>query len=585
MDAVGRAGVARAPTLRAVAVLAAVQAATFHAGAPEMWLWQAALGALVVGLAPGVRGASVTPTRRRAAGIAAALWGLAGAAVVGLPAVELAREWTDPSAPVAGLLEWSMSWQQLVSIAVPDADFPRAEPFFGADQRFFFTLLLGPTAAWLAVAGGVRRRSRALWWLGGLCLLLALGQHFGLARLLLQLPPLRLFRFPVKYAVGALFAIAMLAAFGVDRLRVVARRRPAALREVGAALIGVGLGLLLSSRLLAGVREGLVEGAPWVAVSALVGAALAQTPLRSAGLAAWLGVELLAMPRRVWPPVEAAALLAPSPIAATIRGEPHGRVSIRVDVDDPGTPWCEAPDDDAAADRVVLESRRRLSVLRFLEEGLASTSGYGFRDPWRLARAFSQGPAAFQLAGVTHYVRNAGEPLRFEGPVPSRTAIDDLWLWRAPDAFPRGWAVHRVAVMSDDDAFAELARHPRAPADFAPLDGPAEVGPPPAGCRSTVETTETGPEHVTQDVALCAPGVVVLADAWFPGWAVSVDGAPATPRRAWGFLRAVAVPAGAHRVVWRYRPASFALGAGVSLAAWLAFALAWVWPVRRKSLK
>lgn len=200
-------GLSRAPSLRSLAWLALILSAAFHAGAPEMWLWQALLVLLLAGL-------SRRPRRALSFAALGGLWALLGCAVVALPAAELALAWTDPTAPAGGLLEWSMSWQQLVSVAVPDADFPRAEPFFGADQRFFFTLLLGPVVVLLAAVGATSRRARPFVVLALVCAVLALGMHFFPARLVLQLPPFRFFRFPVKYAVGLLFALSMLAAFG-----------------------------------------------------------------------------------------------------------------------------------------------------------------------------------------------------------------------------------------------------------------------------------------------------------------------------------------------------------------------------------
>lgn len=560
-------GLLRAPSARRLAVLALVQAATFHAGAPEMWLWQALLVLIV---------AAFSSKRRRSFALiaGAGFWAALGFAVVALPAAELILEWTDPAAPAGGLLEWSMSWQQLISIAVPDADFPRAEPFFGADQRFFFTLLLGPTIVALAIAGGADRRARPILALALLCGVLALGSHLLPATWLLQAPPFRFFRFPVKYAAGLLFGLAMLSAFGVDRVLVFARKNHAALRTFATACLGSALGLWLGAHVFDDVRSGFVRGTGWVVLSMLVLGLVLMLERRKLGLAVWIVIELLVIPRRVWPPAPVERFLVPSPIAQTIQSEPSGRVSIRVDMDDPGTPWCATNDEDDEADRVVLDSRKRLSVLRYVEEGLRSTGGYGFRDPWRLARAFEQGPAAFQLSGVTHFVRNAGEPLRFDGPSPSRTELDDLWLWRTGDAFPRGWLVHRTEVMTDTQAFEELGRHRSAPRDFAPVDREVTTSMPEAGCESTVTTSEVRPESITQQVTACAPGVAVIADAWFPGWTVSVDGVDATPVRIWGFLRGVAVPAGPHTVAWNYRPNSFRIGAAMSLLAWVAGLLA-----------
>ena len=49
-------------------------------------------------------------------------------------------------------------------------------------------------------------------------------------------------------------------------------------------------------------------------------------------------------------------------------------------------------------------------------------------------------------------------------------------------------------------------------------------------CVSSVSTAELRPESITQQVTACAPGVAVLADAWFPGWSVLVDGVEADDR-------------------------------------------------------
>ena len=73
-----------------------------------------------------------------------------------------------------------------------------------------------------------------------------------------------------------------------------------------------------------------------------------------------------------------------------------------------------------------------------------------------------------------------------------------------------------------------------------------------------------------------APGYVVLADAYDPGWRTEVDGRPATLLRANVAFRAVAVPAGRHLVESSYRPRAVSLGLAVSAAsAALALAAAW----------
>jgi hypothetical protein len=74
---------------------------------------------------------------------------------------------------------------------------------------------------------------------------------------------------------------------------------------------------------------------------------------------------------------------------------------------------------------------------------------------------------------------------------------------------------------------------------------------------------------------LGAPGFVVLADNFYPGWHARVDGRDTEIQRANGMFRAVRAPAGESRIVFRYRPTSFyrglwLFGAGLLLIAGVA---------------
>jgi len=60
-------------------------------------------------------------------------------------------------------------------------------------------------------------------------------------------------------------------------------------------------------------------------------------------------------------------------------------------------------------------------------------------------------------------------------------------------------------------------------------------------------------------------GVLVLADSFYSGWRVYVNGQEREILKAI-FFRGVALPAGTHIVEFLYRPRSFALGLAVSLA-------------------
>ena len=77
-------------------------------------------------------------------------------------------------------------------------------------------------------------------------------------------------------------------------------------------------------------------------------------------------------------------------------------------------------------------------------------------------------------------------------------------------------------------------------------------------------------------------GRLVLADPPYPGWSVSVDGRSRRPAQQDGLFRAVDLPAGRHRVEWRFEPRSVRYGLYLSLAT-LAGAIGYVIYTRRRS--
>lgn len=61
--------------------------------------------------------------------------------------------------------------------------------------------------------------------------------------------------------------------------------------------------------------------------------------------------------------------------------------------------------------------------------------------------------------------------------------------------------------------------------------------------------------------------VLVVSDAWDPGWRARVDGRRTRVLPAWGVARAIRIPDGTHHVELTYRPPGFDPGAWVSLIA------------------
>ncbi|MFP4343757.1 MAG: hypothetical protein ACLFU8_03590 [Anaerolineales bacterium] len=112
---------------------------------------------------------------------------------------------------------------------------------------------------------------------------------------------------------------------------------------------------------------------------------------------------------------------------------------------------------------------------------------------------------------------------------------------------------------------------------------------PPAAAEEGVRVIRYEPSRVELEVRAAAEAFLVLKDAWYPGWTVTVaplDGGavpPPFPRgtvplRADVLLRAVPIPSGTWRVVLTYRPTLLYVGAGLSLLGcliWLGYAVRW----------
>lgn len=92
---------------------------------------------------------------------------------------------------------------------------------------------------------------------------------------------------------------------------------------------------------------------------------------------------------------------------------------------------------------------------------------------------------------------------------------------------------------------------------------------PPGVTGGTFCWEEDSATRVTLRVETPREARLVLADQWFPGWKARVDRSPVPIERAGpeGIFRAVRVPAGQHRVTFRYEPAGYRLGLYLACSA------------------
>src|SRR5207237_8432319 len=64
-------------------------------------------------------------------------------------------------------------------------------------------------------------------------------------------------------------------------------------------------------------------------------------------------------------------------------------------------------------------------------------------------------------------------------------------------------------------------------------------------------------------VSTRSEGFLLLSEVWHPGWRASIDGVPAQLFQADLALMGVQVPAGEHRVIFRFRPLHWPLSRGI----------------------
>jgi hypothetical protein len=181
------------------------------------------------------------------------------------------------------------------------------------------------------------------------------------------------------------------------------------------------------------------------------------------------------------------------------------------------------------------------------------------------------------------------------GPAAGREVADAVLL-RNPTAFPRAWIVHHVETLppigGDDPAAVERRTRRVLFPDGRPRDlrtaavvesdlaWDVQAARPGGGDSCRIVSDQ--PQRVELEVALTAPGLVVLSDTYDPDWTARVAGQgddrghPAPVLRTNRVMRGIPLPAGRHRVVYQYRPRSFLAALALSALGWTAMLTAWI---------
>lgn len=199
-----------------------------------------------------------------------------------------------------------------------------------------------------------------------------------------------------------------------------------------------------------------------------------------------------------------------------------------------------------------------------------------------LAASLGRRPQQVEIADLVYRSNSVAIP-NFDHPIVKMLNVGyllqmrngQLEMMKLPTPLPRAWTPLQARVAPHPSQLDQLIDPKFDPQTTVLLE--REIG---ALTPGNLSITDYQCDQLTIQVQQpSGAGLVVLSDAWFPGWEASLDGLPTSILRANYALRAVQVPQGKHQILLRYRPHSLYWGALLSLCglAYLALEIALWW--------
>ncbi|MEZ4248927.1 MAG: hypothetical protein R3B99_11870 [Polyangiales bacterium] len=404
---------------------------------------------------------------------------------------------------------------------------------------------------------------------GALAVGLAMGAERPLFRLAFDhVPGVALFRLPHRYEAWLGPCAALLAAGGLDALAARTWSLRRALPFVGALLL-LGVAALFVD--FERFEHDLGPGLAFLA-AAVLAAAVATARVSSASIGALLSLLVIVDVTQALPDERHLRV-----------GKPPGTLDVAREVlaHTEGLGSAHAAMDEFAIG-LRAGTRYRFPELRGYQDPLT------LRSHERVLAALQEQPQLAAQFGVAyalqgpHYLHGWNRHFLPRDLLGARVALEhERSVTRLPRALPLVYVVPRSSsrrVSSRQEALALLRE--LAPAPVALIEDDEEA--PLAFGRGLPETA-----RAAEDVALerdtlrfvvdaPAAGYVVVNQAWYPGWLAEVDGVATPIFRANGFVRAVPVPAGRHRVALRFEPED-AWTRSLLLGTWLAALIVLFW--------
>jgi hypothetical protein len=159
----------------------------------------------------------------------------------------------------------------------------------------------------------------------------------------------------------------------------------------------------------------------------------------------------------------------------------------------------------------------------------------------------------------------------------------DVKIYENLSVLPRAFLVGGWRWVPDSPAAVAAMRDEAFdPAQSAVVIGDGtDAAPATAGVGSAAILDYT-PESIRLRAAVEQDALLVLADAFYPGWLATVDGQAEKVVMVDGMFRGLFLPEGEHEVVFHYRPRSFRVGTVATLAGVVLTVLIAVWSSRSR---
>ena len=557
---------------------------------------------------------------------AGALLGCGLALVQILPAREMLAESSRAGGiPYADASVWSIPPVRLLETVVPslygDPTALKVTSYWGGlvfqkGYPFLLSIYLGAASLLLALCALGRKGDRRAQALGGLAVifvLASLGPGTFVYRVLYEAVPLvGSLRYPSRFLLPAFLCLSLLSALGLERLREeIPEKRPGPgirLLLAGAVLIALcSAGLaLFHAPLESLVREGLgIPASVGDGALGRIGAKVQGSLLRCALIAAGMAVMILAVRRIRLGPTLASVLVLLAVGGDLISANSHVNPVVPAAFYDTRSPVLELVRGSEPAVRVT--SLSRPPGFAVMAQSDSAWWGYFWDQvsarvstslPQRIWMAYDKSTdllsprrvndlsdkmkdldaekvrRLIELAsvGVLMSYREMEDPSLIPAGQVARQTNVPLRFYRSRDPLPRAYVVGRVRPERGEilEALTDAGFEPRDEAYLAGISDAVGEG----GGEGRVRVVEDLPEKVVLEVSTGRPGWLVLTDNSYPGWVAEREGRRVEILRANYLFRAVKVPAGESRIVFRYRPLSLWFGAVGSLASLVA-GIAW----------